>query len=239
MPSLTASYRNYRCPEAFQERLTRAGGINRFGEPNFILRWAQGGEKECFYRAGGTWNVEGLPSFTGYRNLLVGGGTPSWMLMQWNAPEVYGTPEMWYVQGYDQASNLQTLGSYPYKGRYEMLYNLRTTRKEGRNIKFQAMPLNSLLINTIIPIIKQARDISWEKTKAVLQDIEIREQAKDLTMIEDVMRANALPFKGSPVSYGKQGCRTSQVDKKIEQMTRNWNKIQTSAKALDKGFYQR
>lgn len=225
MSGLTDKYQIYICPEEFQERLTDIGGINRYDEPNFILVWSQGGGPNSMYRAGGAWDVEGIPSFTGYRDLLVGGGVPCWALMQWHDAHEYGTPEMYYVQNLDEDTQLQTLGEYPYKGRYQMLYNLRWTEMRDKELYFEAMPLNSYLLETVVPIIMAAKDISWEKTKAALQDIKEREDAKDVAQIEDIMRANALPFHGSPVSYGKQGCRTSLVDKKIEAMQRNWNTI--------------
>lgn len=225
MSSPTDSYQQYACPEDFNERLREIGGINRYDENNFIVRWAMGGQDECFYRAGGAWCVDGLPSYEGYRNLLIGGGSPSWMLMQWHPPEHYGTPEMWYIQGLDESTQLQTLGEYPYSGRYELLYNLRWVESTKDGLKFETMPLNSYLLDTIVPIIMEAKNVSWEKTKAALLDIKQREDARDTAMIEDVMRSNALPFHGSPVSYGKQGCRTSLVDKKIESMQRHWNQI--------------
>jgi hypothetical protein len=225
MSSLTDKYQINLCPEEFQERLTEIGGVNRYDEPNFILVWSQGGGPNSMYRAGGAWNVEGLPSFTGYRDLLIGGGVPCWALLQWHDAAEYGTPEMYYVQNLDEDTQLQTLGEFPYSGRYQMLYNLRWTERRGNEMYFEAMPLNSYLLETVVPIIMAAKDISWEKTKAALLDIKEREDARDLAQIEDVMRANALPFKGSPVSYGKQGCRTSLVDKKIEQMQRHWNTI--------------
>lgn len=225
MSSLTDKYQINILPEEFQERLTEIGGVNRYDEPNFILIWSQGGGPNSMYRAGGAWNVEGLPSFEGYRDLLVGGGVPCWALLQWHDASEYGTPEMYYVQNLDEDTQLQTLGEFPYSGRYQMLYNLRWTERRGNEMYFEAMPLNSYLLETVVPIIMAAKDISWEKTKAALLDIKEREDARDLTQIEDVMRSNALPFHGNPVSYGKQGCRTSLVDKKIEQMQLHWNTI--------------
>ena len=145
--------------------------------------------------------------------------------MQWHDASEYGTPEMYYVHNLDEQTQLQTLGEFPYSGRYQMLYNLRWTEMRGREMYFEAMPLNSYLLETVVPIITAAKDISWEKTKAAMMDIKAREDAADAAMIEDVMRASALPFHGSAVSYGKQGCRTSLVDKKIEAMQRNWNQI--------------
>src|SRR5476651_1623604 len=140
MPSPTAKYQQYQCPQEFQDRLNEVGGLNRYDEPNFIIRWAQGGEDECYYRAGGAWHVEGLPSFVGYRDLLVGGGTPSWMLMQWQAPELYSTPELYYMQNKDEETGLQTLGEYPYSGRYTMLYNLRWTERRGKSLHLKRCP---------------------------------------------------------------------------------------------------
>jgi hypothetical protein len=235
MPSLTHSYQQNLCPEEFQARLTDVGGVNRYDAPNFLLVWSQGGAPEALYRAGGSWDVDGLPSFRGYRDLLVGGGVPCWALLQWHDAVEYGTPEMYYIQNFDEDSGLQTLGEYPYYGRYQMLYNLRWTERVGNELKFEAMPLNSYLLDTIIPIILEARDISWEKTKAVMMDLKAREDAADANMIEDVMRSSAMPFKGSPVSYQKQGCRTALVDKKIEAMQRNWNKIMNNVSSLGGG----
>jgi hypothetical protein len=98
------------------------------------------------------------------------------------------------------------------------------------------MPLNSFLLDTVIPIIVQAKDVSWEQTKAALRDQKEKEDQADLDMIADVMQSNAVPFHGNAVSYQKQGCRTSLVDKKIESMTRNWNKIMTNTRSLGRGL---
>ena len=236
MSSPTADYQNYICPEEFQQRLTEIGGINSYDEPNFRLVWAQGGDDHALYRAGGSWEVEGQPSFTGYRDLLVGGGTPSWALLQWHPAIHYGTPESYYVSNYDQQTGLQDLGEYPYSGRYQLLYNLRWSERRRNRMHFEAMPLNTFLLNTVIPIITQAREISWEKTKAALMDQKEKEDQADVSMIEDVMHDNKVPFGGNAVSYTRQGCRTSLIDKKIEQMTRNMNKILHNAKTLGRGL---
>jgi hypothetical protein len=239
----THNYQQYVCPQEFQDRLTEVGGVNRYDQPNFIVRWAQGGQDECYYRAGGAWNVEGLPSFLGYRDLLLGGGVPCWMLMQWKDSIVFGTPEIYYVQNHDPETGLQDLGEYPYNGRYILLYSLRWMERAGRNMKFEMMPLNSYLIDTIVPIIIEAKDITIEQTRQAMKDIKAREDARDVAMIEDVMRDASVPFKGAPVSYSQQGCRTALIDKKIESMTRNWNKMMARASDLSgskgRGLVQR
>jgi hypothetical protein len=235
MSSPTDSYQQYQCPEWFQEELTRIGGTNRYDLPNFIVRWGQGGEPECVYRAGGDWSVEGLPSFRGYRDLLIGGGTGSWILLQWQPPEVFGTPESFFVGNYDTDSDLQTLGEYPYQGKYVMLYNMCYRDMKDGKMSVEPMVLNSFVLDTVVPIIMQAKEISYEKTMAALKEQKDKDDAADLTMIEDCMRDASLAFKG-PVSYARQGCRTSIIDRKVEQMTRNWNKMVHNAKSLGRGL---
>ena len=235
MSSPTDNHKYYQCPEWFQEELTRIGGTNRYDQPNFIVRWGMGGEPECTYRAGGEWAVEGQPSFRGYRDLLVGGGTPSWMLLQWQDALMYGTPESYYVGNYDEDTDLQTLGEYPYTGKYTMLYNMCWRDMQNGKMRIEAMPLNSFVLDTVVPIIIKAKEISYEKTMAALKGQEEKEEAAQLARIEDAMRDAALAFKG-PVSYARQGCRTSIIDKKVEQMTRQWNRMVTNAKSLGRGL---
>lgn len=223
-------------PEEFQERLTEMGGVNRYDEPNFLMIWGQGGGDYSKYRAGGDWAIEGQPSFHGYRDLLLGGGTPSWCLLQWEDAIIYGTPEMYYVMNYDHENDLQTVGEYPYSGRYRVLYNLRWSGMVNGSLQVESMPLNSYLLETVLPIIVHtAKDISWEKTQAAMKDIKEREDAAKLSMIEDCMRSSSLAFKG-PVSYTKQGCRTSLIDRKMEQMQRHWNAMIKRADYLGKGL---
>lgn len=236
MSSLTSAYQQYQCPQEFNDRLREIGGVNKYDQNNFLVRWAQGGEDECLYRGGGAWEVEGLPSFKGYRDLLLGGGTPSWMLLQWQDAVHFGTPESYYVMNFDQDTGLQDLGEFPYQGRYTLLYNLRWTERVGNKLVFEAMPLNSFLLETVVPIIMQAKDISWEKTRAALKDQQEKDDKADVSMIEDVMHSNAVPFHGNAVSYQKQGCRTSLIDKRIESMQRNWNKIMQNTSKLGKGL---
>ena len=229
------AYQLYECPQEFQDRLTEVGGRNRYDQPNFLVVWGQSGQPECLYRAGGLWDNPDEPSFKGYRDLLVGGGTPSWCLLQWKDAIEFGTPETFYVGNYDDSSGLQTLGEYPYQGRYQLLYNMCWRDMSSGRMKIEAMPLNSFILNTVVPIILEARDISWEKTQAALRGLKEVEDKADADMIEDAMRDASVAFKG-PVSYARQGCRTHFLDKKVESMTRNWNRMVTNAKTLGRGL---
>ena len=235
MSNPTDSYQLYECPVWFDEKLREIGGVNRYDENNFIVRWGQGGQSECLYRAGGHWHPEGQPSFKGYRDLLVGGGTPSWVLMQWKAPELFGTPESYYVAMCDEETNLSDLGEYPYFGRYTVLYNMCYRAMINGKMEIEAMPLNSFVLDAIVPIIMEAKDISYETTMAAMKGLKEQEDLADLNMIEDAMRDSKVAYKG-PTSYARQGCRTHYLDKRVEQMTRHMNQISANAHALGKGM---
>ena len=99
----------------------------------------------------------------------------------------------------------------------------------------EPMVLNSFVLDTVVPIIMQAKEISYAKTMAALKEQKDKDDAADLAMIEDCMRDAKLAFKG-PVSYARQGCRTSIIDKKVEQMTRQWNRMVTNARSLGRGL---
>ena len=235
----TAKYRQYIVPEEFQERLNDVGGLNRYDEPNFLVVWGQGGDYRGLYRAGGAWEVEGIPSYIGYRWNLIGGGQSCWCLLQWHSPEEYGTPEFYYVQNWDENTGLQTLGEFPYSGRYQLLYSLNYVERRGDVLHTEIMPLNSYLLDTIIPVIKQAKSIGWEKTKAVMMEMKEREDQIEINRIEDVMRDKAVPFRYGKVSFNRQGCTTNEVDQKMVSMQKNWLQIQRRAKSFNKGISTR
>ncbi len=116
-----------------------------------------------------------------------------------------------------------------------MLYTMCWRDMQDGKMNIEAMPLNSFVLDTVVPIIMQAKEISYAKTMAALKEQKDKDDAADLTMIEDCMRDAKLAFKG-PVSYARQGCRTSIIDKKVEQMTRQWNRMVTNARSLGRGL---
>lgn len=222
-------------PEDFQGLLTQAGGVNVFDEPNFLVVWGQGGDYECTYRAGGAWSVD-EQYFLGYRDLLKTSGEPCWSLLQWHDPLEYGTPESYYATNYDEGSGLQILGEYPYSGRYEILFNMRYRELvPGEGIKFEYMPLSSYLLDIVVPILLDAQGISAEKKQAAYMDMREREEREKLSAVEQRIREAELPFKDNPVSYTRQGARTPAIDRKVIEMSRNWDKISRSARQLRTG----
>jgi hypothetical protein len=226
---MSAQERNI-CPADFQDRLTFIGGVNRYDEPMFKLVWSQ----YETYTAGGVWSVD-EKYYMGYRQLLAGSGEPCWTLMGWHAPEEYGTPERWYVDNYDESTGLQILGEYPYFGRYEVMYNLRWNSMEDDKLTFHTMPLNNFLLDTVMPIILAAKDISYEKRKAAYEKMRAREEAEKLGEIERHLRDKAVPFGGNGISFSRQGIRSTIVDQKMIEMQRMWNQLAKAARELPIG----
>lgn len=217
-------------PDDFQERLAFVGGVNRYDEPNFRLAWAQ----TETYVAGGIWSVD-EQYFRGYRRLLAGSGEPCWSLLQWHAPEEYGSPEAYYVTNFDEASGLQILGEYPYSGRVEILYNLRWHEMVNNRLEFHTLPLNNYLLNVLVPMIRMAEGISLEKRRAAWLDARARGEEERLAAIERHLRDNTQPYTGA-VSYARQGIRSTAIDQRALELQRYWNQISENARRFRIGL---
>lgn len=213
------------CPEDFQQRLNDAGGFNRYDEPNFKAVW---GQTEIIRTAG----------WTGYTDTLIAFNDPSWLLLQWVAPEQLGTPESWYVTNHDDATGLCLMGEYPYKGNYKILFNLSHRYVENGEMKIFRFPLSDHLLNAIVPLVMQAKGITAEQNKAAW-DAEQEQKDQDITlMIENIRRNKKLAFKGGSVSFTNQGVRTSVIDQKVQQLSLSWAEAAKKLKAAGKGFQQ-
>lgn len=224
-------------PPDFQDWLTRLGGVNRYDQPNFRLIWAQYGGDGGTFRAGGTWSVNET-TFTGYRDLLLGSGEPCWTLLQWHDASEYGSPESYYLQNYDEASGLQTLGEYPYSGRYEVLYNLRWHERIDDRLEFFTLPLNYRTFELIIPIVLAAKDVSYEKRREAAAEAKRREDEAQTAEIERHLHDRAAPFTGA-VSFGRQGIRSTVIDQKMLDISRAWNQAAANARTFRKGLQTR
>lgn len=221
----------------FQDELTRLGGRNRYDEPNFRLWWGEYGYGDGSFRAGGVWSVD-ESYFLGYRDLLRS-GEACWCLGQWHDAVEYGTPESFYVSNYDDATNLQILGEYPYSGRTELLYALRWFERVDEKLIIHPMPLNYEIFERLIPIILMAKNISVEKTRAAHEEIRRREEDEKTAGIERHLRDHADPFRGNAVSFSRQGIRSTVIDQKMLEMQRQWNQLANSAKQFRKGIQTR
>lgn len=206
-----------KCPPEFQARLTRVGGINRYGEPNFLLVWGE----SYTVRRGGVWEQDDGTYFRGYRD-VVEDGRPCWVLKQWKPPEIYGTPGMYFLENRDEATGLQILGDYPWRGRYETLQPLVWRGLVNGRMVVEHMPLNSMLLDLVIPIAIRAKGVTIAQKKAALDLMEEKKNRDQVRSIEARKHDAKMAFTG-PVSYSRQGCRTSLVDQRVYAMQKHWN----------------
>jgi len=221
-------------PGEFQRLLTQLGGVNRYDEPNFVIWWGQYGHGHGSFRSGGSWSVDEA-HFEGYRDILRGSGEPCWCLGQFHEAIEYGTPESYYVQYLDEATGLQQLGEFPYSGRVELLYNLRWHEMEDGKLSFHTMPLSTWTFELVIPIIVKAKEISMEKRKEAYIQARKRDEDEKVAEIERHLRDKALPFTGA-VSYGRQGIRSTVIDKKMAELQRTWAQAANAAKSFKTGL---
>ena len=218
--------------EEFQRRLTEIGGLTKYDTPLFRVWWSQYGYGDGSYRAGGNWSVDET-YFTGYRDLLRGSGEPCYCLGMWHAPEEYGAPESYYVTNRDEATGLQTLGGFPYSGRVEIMFNLRWYERVGNRMEFHTMPLSTWIFDMVVPLIIKAKEISAAKRIEAYKASQQAEEDEKTARVERTLRDKELPFKGA-VSYGRQGIRSTVIDKKMLDLTREWNNLANAAKAFRK-----
>ncbi len=121
-------------PEALARRLRSAGGINRFGEPNYRAVWGWnrlawiGGKFEERDPATGAL----LREVVELRQEPKYPAVNRWHIERWVPPEVYGSPRAWYAQTIERENGISipALGPYPSRGEYEHCFTLEGPRRE-------------------------------------------------------------------------------------------------------------
>ena len=170
-----------RCPPAFQEMLTRHVGINRYGEPNFIVAWGA----TFMYTAGGLWPKPHGDGYLGYRKLPLanssfsGRGMPCWMILEWHPPEDYETAAVYYFRNRDETTGLQTLGEYPYRGRYEIAFKLTSTEYRDGRLQVVHYHLDGMILDILIPAIVEGQRMTMKQRLKRLREWEEKRE-KDL-----------------------------------------------------------
>lgn len=221
-----------KCPAEFQDRLTRIFGSNQFGDPLFRIAW---GQTETI-RLGTLWTDRAGNDRAGYRECYMQGGSPCWCILQWKSPKYFGNPDLYYIQNYDEPSGLSTCGEYPYRGRYIVLQALMNKEFIEGKMVITHFPLSHMLIDRIIPMMMVAHAMTKEEQRACRQYAEEQEHKNTVNEIAERM-TDASPVYG-PVSYSKQGIRTSLLDRKMEQIQRAWNIYARTRSRLPRGFFQ-
>ena len=183
------------CPPEFQERLTRAVGTNQYGEPLFKIAWGQ----TATYTAGGVWPHD---HFFGYRQLMLsnsspsGKGQPCWMILEWHPPQDYGTDAEYYSKNRDETTGLDTLGPYPYHGRYEVAFKLVSQEVRNNRMTIINYHLDGMVLDTVIPVIVESQRMTMRDRLRAIREMEERdERAQDRVVdaIYNDRRKHVLP----------------------------------------------
>jgi hypothetical protein len=224
-----------RCPPEFQDRITRMFGRSKFGDPLFKVAWGQ----SEFHKVGNRWRDKHGTERCGYRQRYLCDGSPCWNILRLKSAEHWGTPELWYYQTWDDASKTYTLGEYPWRGRYETLFALNRKEIVDGELKVIAFPLSHVIIDQMIPLILATQRMTEEEKRAAQQLVRHRQEQEENAEITERMM-NDLPAYYGPVSFSRQGIKTSLLDRKMHAIQAAWNRLSRSGQRprFQKGFFQ-
>lgn len=143
----------HEAPASIQQRVASAGGLNRYGEPNFRVVW--GGSRLTWI--GGRW-IDREANDNIIRETIELRRVPKyvphdrWHIERWTPPEFYGSPELWYAQTVEVEDGIRipALGPYPSRGEYEHCFTLE--RASG-----EFMPLDAAACDWIVRAIEWSR----------------------------------------------------------------------------------
>ena len=132
-PRIEILRETHETPALVADRLSRAGGMNRYGEPNYRAVWGWnrlswiGGKFEDRDAVGNL-----LREAVELRREPKYAAVNRWHIERWMPPETYGSPRQWYAQTIERENGLSipALGPFPYRGEYEHCFTLQDRRGE-------------------------------------------------------------------------------------------------------------
>ncbi|MGA9142943.1 MAG: hypothetical protein WB007_04220, partial [Candidatus Acidiferrales bacterium] len=132
-PLIRVTRETHEPPAAIVELVMRAGGTNRYGEPNFSVVW--GGARLAW--VGGRWVDRDAHGNTTrevieLRRVPKYLPTDRWHIERWMPPESYGSPDDWYAKTIETEDGIRVpaLGPYPSRGEYEHCFTLESVLGE-------------------------------------------------------------------------------------------------------------
>jgi hypothetical protein len=197
------------CPPEIQETLTRAGGTNQFGEPNFRAVW---GYSRLGWM-GGRWvdrDAQGNPIRECFQLRQVPKAMPHswnrWIIESYRGPEFYGARWLWEMQTRIKDPNsgaiLQSLGPHPSRGDYEHSQTVEKACAEclasfrAGNEKaiancehWEFVQLNSYVVHKIAKMIMRCREANAAETKAIAEAQAQREMALEDMAADEIIES--------------------------------------------------
>lgn len=168
--------------------MARAGGLNRFGEPNFRVVW--GGARLAWI--GGRWTDRDAHGNV-IREAIEIRREPKyvphdrWHIERWMPPEAYGSPELWRAQTteIEDGISIPALGPYPSRGDYEHCFTLAGVHGEY-------IPLSPTACDWIVRAVEWARRQSRTVRRSAVAARESR-RALDFDRSADDLLDDAVP----------------------------------------------
>jgi hypothetical protein len=177
-----------------EEALRLAGGINRFGEPNYRAVW--GWNRLAWI--GGKWedrDAAGRLIREVAELRLEPKYTPQnrWHIERWVPPEAYGSPDQWYAQTLEieNGRNIPALGPYPSRGEYEHCFTLEGPRGEF-------IQLTPAVVRHIARAIEFGRGVPRGQRREALDDRSRREEREYDAFADAVLTEAGPAFHGLP-----------------------------------------
>jgi hypothetical protein len=211
------------CPPEFQARLTRMFGKNQFGEPHYKIVWGQ----SQFIRMGNLWRDKHGNERLGYRDRPQCHQQPCWVIMRWHSPLEYGSPATYYRNTFipnGVSKGFYVTGEYPYRGRYEIVQPLISKEFVAGKLVVTHFPLSHFLIDRLIPMMVQFANLSQRQKQAIQAANKAIEDKKETEFVADVLENNMPRWMG-PVSYTRQGIKTSLLTRKMDQIQKVWDRM--------------
>ena len=187
----------HEAPDHIQSMLALAGGLNRFGRPNYRFAWGWsrlgfiGGEWSDFDRSGNLIRrVVELRLVPKYSMLN------RWHLERWCPPEMYGSPQMWAMETLERTNGITVpaLGPYPQFGEYEHALTLDescpTCEKRHRAAECEHRRFVNLTTGIAFRCaraIEFSRDLKESERRAAIDRRQQWEAMQDEKAIDDIL----------------------------------------------------
>jgi hypothetical protein len=194
-PRILILRETHEAPESVARALQRAGGVNRFGEPNYRAVW--GWNRLAWI--GGKFEERDPETGSLIREVVELRQEPKypavnrWHIEKWMAPETYGSPRAWYAQTIERENgvSIPALGPYPVRGEYEHCFTL-----EGPKGEF--LQLTATIAEHIARAIEYSRRHPSAVGKRRLYEREEREEKNYDAWAFDVLDEAAPAFHQQP-----------------------------------------
>ena len=181
-------------PENVAHQLARAGGFNRFGEPNYRAIWGWnrlawiGGKFEDRDEHGTL-----LRERIELREEPKYPAVSRWHIERWLPPEAYGSPRQWYAQTIERTNGISipALGPYPSRGDHEHCFTLEGSRGEF-------IQLTPTVAEHMARAIEFSRGLSRAKSRAHLYNRAQRQEQRYETWAYDVLDDAVPAFHKQP-----------------------------------------